>query len=201
MSTPVVMPRPKRLTNDIPVVESAQGAEREALAQWWKQRIQDIERIYEERIEVLRNVGEHPSPVFAKIVRMDGALGMPKSLVAKKLGISVTTLMAHYGDEYDLGTSEIISQVAANMLRIGTSLTDPNNARVGMAVLDRRGGDEWRAPAQKLEVENKRDGPPIIDSSKLTFEDRAALREIVQRAVERAENGELPALESDAEGE
>jgi len=179
------MPRRKRTDapEGMPVVMEVQGSEREALSLWWKQRIHDIEKIYEERIEVLRTVGEHPSPVFAKIVRMDGALGMPKGLLAKKLGMSVSQLMLHYGDEYDLGAAEVISQVAANMIRVGTSMTDPNAAKVGMQILDRRGGPEWRPPAQKVQLEDDRDKPPVIDSSKLTFEERAQLREMLTRVA------------------
>jgi transcriptional regulator with XRE-family HTH domain len=183
-----------QVPDGMPVVPDARGSEREALSLWWKERIQDIERIYEERIQVLRTVGEHPSPVFAKIVRMDGALGMPKSLLAKKLGMSVTMLTQYYGDEYDLGAAEMLSQIAANMLRIGTSMTDPAAAKVGMQILDRRGGEEWRPPAQKLQLEDERDKPPVIDSSKLTYEERQALREMLMRV---ANGGEGDPIEDD----
>jgi DNA-binding CsgD family transcriptional regulator len=178
-------------------VTDARGAEREALTQWWKTRVQEIEQTYEERIRVLRTVGEHPSPVFAKIVRMDGALGMPKKLLAMKLGISVATLVTHYGDEYDLGASEVISQVAANMLRIGTSIADPNNARVGMQILDRRGGEEWKPPSQKVEMKTDTGSGRLIDSSKLTPEEREQLRAMIIRQQSDAE--EVPLLESDTE--
>ncbi len=174
--------RPRKLTQDIPAAPTIVGSERELLSLWWKERIQDLERLYEERIEILRTVGEHPSPVFAKIVRMDGALGIPKKLLAKKLGISVGALDQFYGDEYDMGATEIISQVAANALRVATSLTDPNASKVAMQVLDRRGGDEWRPPAQKIEMKNE-ESPPVIDSSKLTFEERAQLREMLTRVA------------------
>src|SRR6266850_4812011 len=172
-----------------PAAPEVKGADREALACWWKERIQDLERIYEERIEILRTVGEHPSPVFAKIVRYDGALGIPKTLLAKKLGMSVIALTHHYGDEYDLGATEIISQVAANALRIATSVTDPAASKVAMQILDRRGGEEWKPPSQKIEMKTD-DGPPVIDSSKMTYEDRQLLREILTRNLDRIAAGD-----------
>ena len=170
----------------MPVAGTIAGAEREALSLWWKERIQDLERLYEERIEILRTVGEHPSPVFAKIVRYDGALGIPKQLLAKKLGISVGMLNQFYGDEYDMGATEIISQVAANALRVATSVTDPNASKVAMQVLDRRGGEEWRPPSQKIDIKNE-DAPPVIDSSKLTYEERQALRIMLTRVANGGE--------------
>ena len=190
-------PRRKRTkAKAMPLVAEVQGSERELLSLWWKERIQDLERLYEERIEILRTVGEHPSPVFAKIVRYDGALGIPKQLLAKKLGISVGMLNQFYGDEYDMGATEIISQVAANALRVATSVTDPNASKVAMQVLDRRGGEEWRPPAQKIDIKSE-DAPPVIDSSKLTHEERQQLRIMLTRV---ANGGEGDPVDEDESG-
>lgn len=167
----------------MPVVEDARGSERERLAAWMRTRFEEIERLHAERVELLRTVGEHPSPVFAKIVRIDGALGMPKSLVAKKLGMATASLELHYGADYDMGAAEILSSVMANALRIATSTTDPNAGRLAMQVLDRRGGSEWKPPAQQVSVENK-DAPPIIDSSKMTPEERQQMRVMLTRITE-----------------
>ena len=81
------MPRAKKSPppDGMPVTD-ARGAEREALTQWWKTRVQEIEQTYEERIRTLRTVGEHPSPVFAKIVRMDGALRDAKKTARDEIG-------------------------------------------------------------------------------------------------------------------
>jgi hypothetical protein len=172
----------------MPQVPDAAGSEREQLANWWRQRIRDMQVSYDERIEILRTVGEHPSPVFANLVRIDGALGMPKSVVAKKLGISIGSLMAWYGDEYELGAAEIMSQIAANAIRIAVSQDDPNAARVAMQVLDRRGGDEWKPPAQKIVTETgKTDGTALIDSSKMTADERQQMRTMLERIANGGE--------------
>lgn len=169
---------------DLPAAESVPGTEREQLANWWRARMDQIEREHAQRVETLRQGGEHPCPVFARQVKMSGALGMPRALAAKVLGISLHCLDAHYGDEYDLGAAEIISSVAANMIRIGTSTTDPAAAKVGMDILSRRGGQEWRPPAQKLEVADDREVPKnVIDSSRLSPEERQQLRLMIERAT------------------
>lgn len=187
-------PPPKRrgrarltvVTPGIPAAPEANGEYREAIAHWMRERIEAIEKAHQERVELLRTVGEHPSPVFQRIVRMDGALGMPKSLLAKKLGITPGTLMQHYGDDYDMGAAEVLSSIAANALRIANSATDPSAARVAMQILERRFGEEWKAPAQKLEVERKQEAPPI-DASKMTFEERQQMRAMLQRIVNGGE--------------
>ncbi len=108
---------------------------------------------------------------------------MPKRLVARLLGITMGSLDKFYGEEYDLGELSAIRAVAANAMRIGSSTTDPNASRVAIQILDRRGGDSWRPPAQKLEMEDNRDKPPIIDSSKLTYEERQSLRVMLERVA------------------
>jgi hypothetical protein len=181
--TPRKRRKPPILPATVPAREDAPPPdEREQLANWWRKRMDQIEREHEERIELLRTVGEHPSPVFAKQVRMLGALGMPKTLAGKLLGLSAHTLQTHYGEEYDIGAADVIASVAANMIRIGTSTNDPANAKVGMDILSRRGGQEWRPPAQKLEVADDRETPKnVIDSSRLSFDERQQLRLMIER--------------------
>lgn len=186
------------LGNPIPRTPEIKGDAREELAMWMKQRVREIDAENKERIKLLREVGEHPSPVFAKIVQQHGALGMPKSLVGKMLGISVATLNQYYAEDYDLGEISAIRSVAANAMRIGTSTTDPNAARVAMQILDRRGGEAWRPPAQKVEMDDNRDKPPLIDASKLNYEERQALRAMLERV---AAGGESDAQESSGDDE
>lgn len=181
-------PKRRRRKDTLPAAEPAD--QREALAGWWRIRMEQIEREHEARIELLRTVGEHPSPIFSRQVKMFGALGIPKALAAKLLGIGIRVLESHYGDDYEVGAAEILASVAANMIRIGTSMDDPANAKVGMDILSRRGGQEWRPPAQKLEVADDREQPKnVIDSSKLTFEQRQHLRQMIEH-VQSGEPGE-----------
>jgi hypothetical protein len=160
------------------------GDEREALSLWMKERISEIENQHQQRVEILRTVGEHPSPIFAAMVKQHAYAGLPESLIAKLMCCSVSTLKSYYADELDLGRAELIHSVGMNMARIATSVTDPNNAKVGMEILGRRGGEEWRPPAQKIDMKTQDAGPPVLDSSALSYEDRQLLREIMQRAID-----------------
>ena len=173
-----------------------QGSAREQLALWMKERVREIDEENRARIELLRTVGEHPSPIFQNIVQQHGALGMPKSLIAKLLGLTVASLDKYYADDYDLGHLSAIRAVAANAMRIASSPTDPNAGRVAIQVLDRRGGEEWKPPAQKIIDETDRNKAPIIDSSKLTFEERAALRVMLERVANGGQGD--PLIEQDA---
>jgi hypothetical protein len=175
------MPRAKKSPAGMPITD-ARGGEREQLAQFWKQRIQEIDTEHRERIELLRTVGEHPSPLFQRVVMNMGGIGMPKSLLAKMLGLTAATLESAYGDDYALGKAYKIKAVAENMLRVAVSETDPNNAKVGMAILDRVGGADWAPPVRKTADVTDPSAPAVIDSSTLSAEDRAALREIILRS-------------------
>ncbi len=181
MSEPRRRSRPPKVPTGMPVVEDVRGAERERLSVWMKERIAEVDREHRERIELLRTVGEHPSPLFQKVVMNMGGLGMEKKLLAKMLGLTVATLEANYGDDYALGKAYKIKAVAANALRIATSETDPNAARVAMQILDRQGGSEWTTPSQKIITSDERNQAPVIDSSKLTYEERQQLREMLTR--------------------
>jgi hypothetical protein len=166
------------------------GSDRAALSLWWQQRMDQMIEEHKERVKQLRHAGEHPSPVFARQVRMFGSLGIMRLMVANLLGITVAEMDKYYGDEYELGQTEVIASVASNMIRIATSTTDPNAAKVGMDLLARRGGNEWKPPAQKVKLEDDRErAPNTIDSSKLTFKQRQELRAMIEH-VTSGEPGE-----------
>jgi hypothetical protein len=167
---------------------------REAISLWLKERFETIERQAEERAEMLRTVGEHPSPIFQKFVRRFAGLGISKTGIAKLLDMGVGTLMQHYSGEIELGAAETTVAVAGSMLKIATDPDNPSAAKVGMSWLERRGGEEWKPAAKKLEIDDSRNKAPIIDSSKLTYEERSALRLMLTRV---ANGGEGDPVEED----
>jgi hypothetical protein len=154
---------------------------REAITLWVKSRLEESEKAHQDRIELLRTAGEHPSPIYQRFVRLAGELGLSKALAAKQLGITVGVLTAHYADDYELGAAEILSAIAANMNRKAISDTDPAAAKIGLAIMERRGGEEWKNPARRIEMDHNPNKAPVIDSSKLTFEERATLRAMIER--------------------
>ena len=142
----------------------------------------DIEANHRERVELLRTVGEHPSPIFAGFVKRWGMFGLEKPMVARLLNIPLWTLRTHYDDDYEMGRAELILSVGANMARISTSLTDPNAGKVGMELLARRGGEPWRPPLTRVaDVPDPDKAAPVIDSSKFTYDERQKIRAALER--------------------
>src|ERR1035438_4685161 len=186
--------RPKKL-KDIPALDRVGEETRVELTQWMKGLLSDIERVHAERVEILRNGGEHPIPIFQQMMKQFGVLGMPKRLAAKLLGMKVPTLDSYYADDYDIGQAEMLKKVASNMVRIAVSTTDPAAWKVGMDILNRMGGEEWKPPAQKLKVEHD-DAAPIINSDNLSPEQRQTLRALMIQALEQ--QGTEPVPEDDA---
>ncbi len=177
--------------------------DRETLAAWWRSQVAEIERAGAERRQLLATAGEHPSPIFARQAKVFGALGIPRDVVAVLLEMSQPEMEMYYGTEYAIGSAEVVSQVAANLLRIATSTNDRVAVKAAIEVMNRRGGEEWRPPAQKLEIEDSRKAKGnLIDSSKLSWDDRQALRAIIQNATGRAavtvNGGVVPQIESEA---
>jgi hypothetical protein len=186
--------RRPRLTRLAPEI---QGAEREALSLWMKEQLQLVEDEHRQRVELLRHGREHPCPIFETIVRNHGVFGTPKTVLAKLLGIPHSTLMTHYSDQYDMAAAETMAKIAGNMVRKALSTTDPDAARVGMSLLEKRGGAEYRPAARRVELEDttKKD-VPIIDSSKLTADEREQLKVMLERIGAESENREDSEQES-----
>jgi hypothetical protein len=116
--------------------------------------------------------------------------------VAKLLKVGVDTLRRHYGDELERGGISKTIDIAKTMYAIATDPENKSAANVGMWWLERRGGDLWKAPDKRVAVDvTTREAPPIIDSSRLSFEQRQQLREIVQACITVPVEPDIPALE------
>jgi hypothetical protein len=181
----------------MPAAPAERGAAREELSLWMKAQFEKIETEHQQRVEILRTAGEHPSPVFGKMVKRFAALGIVRAHIAKLLDVSLSTLTTHYADELELGVAEANAAVATNMLRIATDPSNPAAGKVGMAWLDRRGGEQWAPATKKIEVEDVTQRAPIIDSSKLTFAERQQMRAMLTRI---ADGGTGESVEDDEGG-
>jgi len=178
-------PKPPRDDDAPPPAVVTPESERETITAWFRQRLEQSEREHNDRIELLRTVGEHPSPVFATQARMFGMLGLPRDLAAKMLQLTAHMFEVHYGDQYELGQADVIASVAANAIRIGTSTTDPAAAKTAMDILARRGGVEWKPPAQQVKMEDLRDPPAknVIDTSSWPVEKRMQLEAMLREEM------------------
>lgn len=158
---------------------------------WWREQVTELERAAKERGESVEK-GAHA--VLASQARVFGALGVPADVAAALMGVSEGSFQAQYADSYGVGSAAMIARVAANYLRIATSGQDRYAVKAAGEILKSRGGEPWRPPAQQIEV--TRPGPKanLIDSSKLTYEERQKLKVIFAAAIARES---IPALEVD----
>ena len=180
----------------MPQVADLSKPERRALVDFMRGRLEEIERDYQERLELIQSGKEHPIPIYAKLVHNHAAMGLPKKHIAQLLGISVAVMERYYGEDLELGIAQINLRIASNVARKALS-DDPDAAKIGLDWLDRRGGDGWRKSTQKIEVDPG-EKAPLLDLSKTTYEERQALRAILTRAADRAAEGEEgEALHSD----
>jgi hypothetical protein len=190
------MPRKKQLPPppDVNVPEE----QRESLSMWLKECMAVQAEGYEERIASLKEVGEHPSPLMGRFVRTFAGLGMPTKFIASLCKTSVSTIEKYYEEEMLLGRSETVAMVATNAVRIATSQTDPAASKMALAFLDRLGGDDWKPPTKRVEM-GEIEKPRVLDTSKLTYEQRAQLREIMLSMAGQAPAAELTQDEDTAE--
>ena len=61
------------MTDDLP---NLPDDKREAITLWVKSRLEESEKAHQDRIELLRTAGEHPSPIYERFVRLAGELGL-----------------------------------------------------------------------------------------------------------------------------
>jgi hypothetical protein len=172
--------------DQLPTVTRSASESRVLMAEWFKEQLAVIERDTADRIERLRAVGEHPSPLFSRLVQHHAAMGLDAKVIAKMLQIPYSTLALHYADELEIGVGSVTLRIAENMARKALSVDDKDAAKVGMAWLERRGGDNWRT-TKKVEIDDKRNQTPILDSSKLSPEERQKLREVIEAAIRSGE--------------
>jgi len=172
---------PPRRGRRLAVMPHVAAKDRELIHQWMRSYMEEVTRDYEERINLIRSVPDHPSPLYAKLVRNHASMGVSRKDIGLLLGISVNLLDRHYRDDFDLGIAQINLKIASNIARKALS-DDPDAAKIGLDWMDRRGGDQWRKSTQKIEVTDDR--PPLIDASRLTAEEREQLRAMLTRIAD-----------------
>lgn len=199
-----------RPQTQIAIGKADPALDRENLAAFWRQQIEYIDQASTERRDLLIQVAEHPSPLFAREARTFGLAGTPKGVVAAYLEISEAQFELHYAQEYAIGNALAFRQVATNFMRIAMSTNDRTAMRAALEFLSRRGGDDWKPPAQKVEIDDSRKGKKnVIDTSQMSWEDRQAMRRIIERAMLRTgsvegevvRGGVVPQIQSDADEE
>jgi hypothetical protein len=165
---------------DMPVLEEVMGESRENLAKWLKGQILAMEKEHTARIKRIREGLEHPMPYCAGLVRRFAGLGATKTDIARLCGLPVTVIREYYGEDFELGVALFNIPVAANYWRMASSGDDPNASK---GWLERR-MPAFKPPKLEIKTENV-DAPPLVDSTKLSFEERAMLRQMLTLADQR----------------
>jgi hypothetical protein len=181
------VPRRSRRLSVMPTLPGISPQERKDLMQFMKAELESIARSYQEREDLIKSGGEHPMPLYAKLVHNHAAMGQTIPQICRYLGISRPVLERWYADELELGVAQINLRIASNVARKALS-DDPDAAKIGLDWLDRRGGDGWRKSTQKIEVAEEK--ARTIDPTKMTYEERQALRAILENAAKREADGE-----------
>lgn len=102
--------------------------------------------------------------------------------IALLVRISVGTLTKYYKEELEYGEAQKTFDIAKTQFGIATDPDNKSCAAVGMWWLERRGGEDWRPPEKRLKVEGEVShtvGKPVIDATKMTFEQRQRLKEFL----------------------
>jgi hypothetical protein len=173
----------------------APPTDRELVSVWWREQVADLKRAAKGRGET---VAKGADAVLESQARVFGALGVPEDVAAALMGVGEVRFKAEYAGEYAVGSAAMVGQVAANLLRIATSTNDRVAVKAAVEIMRSRGGEPWRPPTQKLEISRPAPKANVIDSSKLTVEERAALRAIIMAASAREQ---LSALEHGGGGD
>lgn len=105
---------------------------------------------------------------------MQGGLGLPKSMIAKMYGISVKTLDECYGEDWELGKAYRVQRLAKSAL----SHADFDGA-LALKILERTPElTEWKPPVQQKQEVAPEEKAPVIDSSKLSQDERDQLERL-----------------------
>jgi hypothetical protein len=177
--------------DSVPVDERAQ------MVEWMRNRIADIQADAEARVERAKVVPEHPWAPLGQLVQHYAGMQQDPATIAKLLDIPYSTLMLYYENDLAIGAASINLKIAENMARIATSTLDKDAAKVGMQWLERT-NPRFKA-SKKLEIEDQRE-QRVIDSSKLTPEQRQQLRDMIDTASRVDGEGEDDSNSSDRPG-
>ncbi len=106
-------------------------------------------------------------------------MGLLDKEIADLLQITEKQLTYNYQRELSRGSPEKIFAVAQTMYSIATDPMNKGCVEAAKYWLERRGGEQWRKPPDRVENEVRVQERPVIDSSKLSHEQRAQLKDIL----------------------
>jgi hypothetical protein len=109
--------------------------------------------------------------------------GVPRTDIARMMGITVRTLDLHYRHELEYHRALVRAAVAGTMTDVALNPKHPNWFQAAKHIMGAIGSPEWKATSTVDVNVNVNSGPRVIDPALLTEEEREALSEIVDRAL------------------
>jgi hypothetical protein len=113
------------------------------------------------------------------LVRKLASVGVTAGKIAHSMRIELDVFMSHYGRDYEACRMGADVKVLATFHKVATSPNHPGVVAAGRKWLEVN-VEGWKE-VKRIETENVSGaaGPPIIDSRKLSPEERAQLRELM----------------------
>ena len=105
-----------------------------------------------------------------------------KARIADAL-ITFNTLKEHYSDELEVGKVYANVKVSSTLFAVATDARHPGVVPAAKKWLESRAPEEWRQVNTVVNEKGTGAGPPIIDSRKLSQEERAQLRSLMEKMV------------------
>jgi transcriptional regulator with XRE-family HTH domain len=144
-----------------------------------------------------KKVGRKPfEPTMANrlLVRKLARAGWSQDEIAEGMGVSDETLRKYFRRELDMGNIEMCSTIESTLYEIATDKDHKACVPAATVLLKAKGGDEYRE-TKRTEITGADGGPleqriqqvDVIDSSKLSFEERDTLAKILEGATEISE--------------
>ena len=132
-----------------------------------------------------------PNRVTRSMVQKLAGLNQTHTAIAKCMRLRVSTLQSLYGRELERGGMLYTAKVAEQLHSVAIDREHPGFVKAATFWLERVGGPQWRK-VSKLELASEQGtgALPVIDSRKLTPDERDELRRLVAKATGPAEAAE-----------
>ncbi len=128
--------------------------------------------------------GAHlPTPALRNLVMSFRATGMTMHDIGRLLGISGTAVKEHYATELECGELEANYLVANTLFRVATNEMHPGVVNAARRWLEVRAVG-WN-PTHRVEQVATQSEAPLIDSSRLTPEERLQLAQLMEKIIAR----------------
>ncbi len=148
-----------------------------------------------------------PTMANRLLVRKLARAGWSQDEIAEGMGVSDETLRKYFRYELDMGNIEMCSTIEETLYQIATDKDHKSVVAAAQVLLKAKGGDEYRE-TKRTEITGADGGPlqqqiqnvDVIDSSKLSLEERDTLTKILESATEISEE-QIEEFEAEDEGD